>query len=325
MAATPSIAQEASQLPQDIVVPTVPQTTVPLVVASEPATTTTQPIVIPNVAATSEPMVEPIAEPEPVAETAPAATSTSRSTTTRRVGPVAPADPSPISADNIIAETSAADVPLIDDGEGAEASAALPTSDVATPAPITTGNEGSKANADLVMAGGAAALGFGFIGLLMAGSARRRRRNRAGTVAAAQTEPVGRLFEPKDRAVKSATVASVPASENVRETAPVRTAAIPEGGLSWSSKWNDQGYVNASPTLAAAPAAALPKDAEGRRRLIDRLTYAQPDETIPFHSPKARRRRARLIVQTLRQKMREQPNLDFGRFYRSFGRRNAYA
>jgi hypothetical protein len=61
-------------------------------------------------------------------------------------------------------------------------------------------------------------------------------------------------------------------------------------------------YVPAATVAAGVGAAALatgrvPETAEGRAELLDRMTRAEPDEANPFRSPKARRRRARLIMQ----------------------------
>ncbi len=50
---------------------------------------------------------------------------------------------------------------------------------------------------------------------------------------------------------------------------------------------------------------AVPVSAEERAELIDRMVAAQPDASNPFTSAKARRRRARLIVQSLPQTARE--------------------
>ncbi|GGD68092.1 hypothetical protein GCM10010990_17020 [Croceicoccus mobilis] len=76
--------------------------------------------------------------------------------------------------------------------------------------------------------------------------------------------------------------------------------------------------VEATPAPVSDNAIAQAKTPEGRSNLIDRLTSARPDAANPFHSLKARRRRARLILQTLMQRMKENPNLDFARFYRGF-------
>lgn len=50
---------------------------------------------------------------------------------------------------------------------------------------------------------------------------------------------------------------------------------------------------------AIALPSTLPDSAAERRALLDRLVAAQPDRANPFRTPKARRHRARLIMQSI--------------------------
>ncbi|RVQ68704.1 hypothetical protein EKN06_00260 [Croceicoccus ponticola] len=204
-----------------------------------------------------------------------------------------------------------ADVVVIDNAESAEGAAVLATAESARSRPVTTGQEDSESGASMTMAGGALALGLGFAGLLLAGASRRRRRPLANEPAAAgKVKPVS--HRDGDGYV----------------TSPVRTASKPAFAVSasnpaaaYSSKWDSTTFVNASPLLGALPNGAPPRTPDGRKALIDRLVRARPDHANPFRSTGARRRRARLIVQSLTQRMADQPQIDFRRVYESFGRR----
>ncbi|MGV3511423.1 MAG: hypothetical protein ACO1OX_05400 [Novosphingobium sp.] len=52
-----------------------------------------------------------------------------------------------------------------------------------------------------------------------------------------------------------------------------------------------------APTVAMTP--AMVRTASEREELIERIVAAEPDEANPFHSRKARRRRARIMVQSM--------------------------
>ncbi|MBS7668534.1 hypothetical protein [Croceicoccus gelatinilyticus] len=326
LTATNALAQDATS--PDIVVPTVPTVT-----EAAPTTTATTPQIVipdptpsqaaaiaPTVQAEPEPTVvaapvEPV-EAAPVAD-APAAVTAVPSEPSTRVASVAAADPSPIQQADIAAEAESAGVPVVDDA--VESDPALAATSSATAAPLSDPAAGDDTNATLTMAGGAAALGLGFVGLFMAGSARRRRRDRHGTTAAMTDERKTLPLRKEPATVPAAAVAPTAAipAEPEPAIAQRRQPNVTYGG----SKWDDAGYVNASPASAVLPAGEVPRSAEGRRALLERLVRAKPDEAIPFRSPKARRRRARLIVQSLTQRLREQPNLDFRRFYQGFAQR----
>lgn len=327
LTATSAMAQDAAS--PSIVVPTVPTVT-----DTAPTTTATTPqIVIPDptpsqaaaIAPTvqAEPMptdavdpVEPV-NAAPVAASSPAPRASTPSEPSTRVSNVAAADPSPIRESDIAAQAANAGVPIVD---GAiETDPALAATSSATTAPASNPSAGDETNAVLTMAGGAAALGLGFVGLFMAGSARRRRRDRHGATAAMTDESKTLPLRKEPVAVPAGSaVAPNAISANPKPAAAQRRQPnVTYGG----SKWDDAGFVNASPAAAALPSGDVPRSAEGRRALLERLVRARPDEANPFRSPKARRRRARLIVQSMSQRLCEQPNLDFRRFYQSFAQR----
>ena len=72
-------------------------------------------------------------------------------------------------------------------------------------------------------------------------------------------------------------------SDDVRPTAPASPGA----------KSDEQGRSAPAPTLRQG---ALPRTSEERSRFVEGLVDARPDEANPFHTRKARRRRARLIL-----------------------------
>lgn len=295
--ATPAIAQDASA--PVVIAETPPASAAPTIVIPDP-------IVIPE----SEPAATMASEPAPVA-------ATERSSQTSVVQRRAPVRSEPVAT-----AARSEPAPVLDSAsiiETAPASEAQPLAEpVAVAAPIAdaspaTGlDEASSDNSTVMMAAGGAATALAVLGLFMAASARRRRRAVGGEALARPA------FEPE---AQRHTAAATPA--------PASTAAVAPAGFVVShavnrdrnfSKWDDPVYVDATP--AAVAGRSVPNTPEGRKALIDRLVRARPDRTNPFRSLAARRRRARLIVQSLAQRMQQQPNLDFRRFYDSFGRRD---
>ncbi|WP_144095260.1 hypothetical protein [Croceicoccus sediminis] len=325
MTATNALAQDAA-LPE-IVVPTVPTVTeaapakttqpAPQIVIPDPTTSPATTIAAesgPTVTAAPVEQVEaaPIATAPSVSQ--PTATTLNRSESSARAVVSDAADVSSTRQADAANDAEIAGLPATDtaiDGDGA-----LAATSAATALPVSGDVSGKENNATLTMAGGAAALGFGFIGLFMAGSARRRRRDRHGATAAITDE---RKAMPLRKRVPDA--AAAPNDAMVAEARPVAVQRRQPNVTYGGSKWDDAGFVNASPTIAVLPTGDVPRSAEGRRALLKRLVRARPDEANPFRSPKARRRRARLIVQSLTERLREQPNLDFRRFYQGFAQR----
>lgn len=148
-------------------------------------------------------------------------------------------------------------------------SAAAPV-DLTTAEPMATAAplEGTESN-DLLLAGLAGALGLGAIGLFAA--TRRRRVEPDDTVV--EYEPVTAPIEP---------VLATPTPA----TTLVRPAFTPLGA------WNEP----RAPLAQSADNRALSLN---RTALLARMVAAEPDANNPFTSGKARRRRARLMLQSL--------------------------
>lgn len=145
---------------------------------------------------------------------------------------------------------------------------ALPA-DLAGP-PIATAEPVAPDNSnDLLLAGLAGALGLGAIGLF---AATRRRR-------ASYDEPVVE-YEP----------VSQPA-EPVAQT-PQRNATLAEPAFTPLATWNEPRVPQAQPSDSSALNL-------NREALIERMIAAEPDTNNPFTSGNARRRRAKLMLQSM--------------------------
>lgn len=65
--------------------------------------------------------------------------------------------------------------------------------------------------------------------------------------------------------------------------------------------------------------ASVPTDPEEREELIQQMVEAEPDRVNPFQSRKARRKRARLILQSLHRRFEDaRPNFDIAKFRRDW-------
>ena len=122
---------------------------------------------------------------------------------------------------------------------------------------------------DLLLAGLAGALGLGAIGLFAA--TRRRRVSPDDTVV--EYEPVSEAAEP------------------VAE-APQRNATLAAPTFSPLAAWSEPRVPQAQPSDRSALNF-------NRAALIDRMVAAEPDANNPFTTNKARRHRARLMLQSM--------------------------
>lgn len=275
-------------------------------------------IVVPDI---DLPAVEAEAEAEAEASDAPAASSAApvrNSASATTVSAAEPAEPVALPA-------------------AMEPAIAPVLSDPAASAPVeqTRVTQETTTNADWMFMAGAGAAGLLLVVLLLAVAARRRRGNRAmRQQAAAGRQEAAVRIDP----VEPATAEPKPLHRNLDGNGNVTTrsaatrqpvSAAPSAATTRSVSFGAGPEHVVMPHLPRDPvvdrsvpvsaSAAQAETAEGRHELIDRMVAAEPDRAIPFHSLKARRRRARLIVQTLVQRMKDNPNLDFGRFYRNFG------
>lgn len=134
---------------------------------------------------------------------------------------------------------------------------------------------------------------LGVIGLGIAGFVATRRRRRDEVV-------YDEVYEPDLAYAADAPTTSIPDELAVRP--------------------QDRAYAAAAPVGAAAftmPHGPVPSG-EARERLLAEMVAAEPDEANPFTSAKARRRRARIILQAREQEQSQQAAAPFDwRTYRS--------
>ena len=237
----------------------------PVAPVAQPAPT----IVLPPVVV--QPAPAPAIETAPVTADAPAARTATpkpvaRTATTKPVA--APANRSaPAAAASATREVTAPvaeTAPIAPVGE----TDALPA-DLAGP-PVANAEPASPDNSnDLLLAGLAGALGLGAIGLFAA--TRRRRVTPDDTVA--EYEPVSEPVEP------------------VAE-APQRYATLAAPAFTPLKAWSEPRVPQTQPVDSRALNL-------NRAALLDRMVAAQPDANNPFTSGKARRHRARLMLQSL--------------------------
>jgi hypothetical protein len=124
-----------------------------------------------------------------------------------------------------------------------------------------------------------AAVALGVVGLGLAGAVALRRRRRH------EAELYDEVYETEPQFVAEAPVTSIPDELAVGSAEPaIAPAAQP----------------------VAIPAGPVPTG-EARQRLLDEMTAAAPDEANPFTSSKARRKRARIILQAREHEQSTEP------------------
>jgi hypothetical protein len=159
------------------------------------------------------------------------------------------------------------------------------------PEPVDPRQEDSVRSAvdlpdELLAAMGLGVIALGGIGLF---NLRRRRREQA---------LYDEVYEPEPEYIAEEPVTSIPDELAIRPAQPVPAMAA-----------NGQSYV--------MPEGPVPTG-EARQQLIDAMVAAPPDEANPFTSLKSRRKRARIILQSREQELREQATQPFDwRTYKS--------
>ena len=223
-------------------------------------------IVLPPVALQPAPVIEPappVQAPVPRVATPRVEARTARArpvaTQVSRTAPVAPTA-LPREATAPVADT--APIAPVAETDPLPADLAGPPSATAEPAAPDNSN-------DLLLAGLAGALGLGAIGLFAA--TRRRRISPDDTVV--EYEPVSEPAEP---------VAEV----------PQRYATLAAPAFTPLAAWSEPRVPQAQPSDRSAPNL-------NRAALLDRMVAAEPDANNPFTTAKARRHRARLMLQSL--------------------------
>ncbi|AKH41975.1 outer membrane biosynthesis protein TonB [Altererythrobacter atlanticus] len=266
-------------------VPQQPVQTEPAIVVPESVTSP-----VPIAAPEPEPAPEPVAEaaPEPVAEPSPAEETAAQPVVRQSA------------ASEVAAPTEATGADGTEEGvgEGAVDIAPLAAADEPVAAePVAAADEGVSDEALVTILGLLLALGVGVWGVTALQRSRRRKIHKMAVdsgVKQTRPEPVQPVATPVQP------VADEEPERDIREWAqpaalkPVTASAAPRAD---SARANSGGLANAGAAIALPR--TMPASFEERDALIKRMIAARPDRANPFTSPKARRRRARLILQSL--------------------------
>lgn len=299
LGSTPAMAQDAAptiQVPPPTSTTAAPSAAnAPLIVPQ--ATPAAKPtVVLPDVTAAPAPQPVASAEPAPRAEAAQpkakAATQTpaqaQKASVSSRPATEATAarDSAPAPRDNAVAPDAA---PVKPEARNPISQPAPVTQARATqPAPAGDGIPGEA------IAGVLAALGLGAIGFAALRSRRRREdyvddepalEAAAAAPALARDPEVAPPAQPVGYAVEAAPAATIRDTQ-VMDRPPVMAAPV------MSELRRERTSTTAAPAI---PAEELSFDE--RTQLLDRMVEAEPDEANPFVSRKARRKRARLLLQ----------------------------
>ena len=289
LSSTPTLAQmaptseTASETPAVQPVPTFPEATAPAPLPAE-----TQPaIVLPTTlpAAVYETTVaapEPTAEPTPVeAEAAPATTRT------ERVAPraAAPATNSMPSEPQAVA-TESEPTPIAADTTAEPVETAAPAEPAET-APLVTNED--NAQFWVAVLAGLVAVALAIWGFIAIG----RRKTVQRRIAAVERPVVTPRPEPAERIATSAPTVTPLATARPQTAAP----SLAHSGA------------------AVALPSRMPATFAERDALLKRMVSAKPDRANPFTTPKARLKRARLILQSLgRDFDGREPWIDFSQY-----------
>lgn len=275
LGSTTGFAQEAAPVVSVPPAAPAPAITAPPPVSAAPTVAippvTVQPTAPQPEAAAAEPAPAPArAEPAPrQAAAAPAAGAPAAAT---------PADTAP-AVPAAVPPESALQTPL----DTAELDTAEPAPVIQAPAPAAEADTGGLTGEEVGFLALLAAIGLGGIAFLVMGMRRRRRT-------ASEVEVHDYTPEPAVTGLQQPVV--------MTET-PVRANPV------YDVADHPAQPAMASPTMTAprsAPTEAFamgsgPFPTDDRQHLIDRMVAAEPDEANPFTSRKARRRRARLLLQ----------------------------
>jgi hypothetical protein len=288
LASTPLAAQEAAPT---IVLPDVTTQAAPAAPVAAPAPVAPAPAT-PAPVMTSAPVVQAVPQPEtapaePVAAPAAAATAAPRAAARTPAAPAAPpvaAAPAPAPLTPEPANPEA--VPAFSDAFPAETVAP-----VAAPAPTQAAApvDGDGVATEALLAGGAV-LGLGLLGFV----AFRRRKPGQPTQAAPVVQ--------KPRVVPAATPVTTTVAAPASAAAHIhQTDQRPAAPAQWAAAQRTTQPISAANSGAVALPRTSPEDFDERDALLRRMAMAKPDKANPFRSPKARFRRARLILQSLGQ------------------------
>lgn len=273
-------AQDAATASPPLVLPGDPVAAAPSVPAPQPAPVT---ITVPEVA--------PVEAAAPAASSEPAARAAATRPAPRREQPVtarAAVDRSP-------AQVTSAPVRDAAEPLSAPIPASVPAATVSEAAaePLAVAPLADEQQTDMTEALAKMLAGLLVVGGAIAAFVALRRRSRAE---AHMDEAVAISAPPHRTETRSPATAA--------HTIPA-AAPLAEPGMAHS------GVTPAPAPLASGGAIALPRvaptDPEERGELLRRMVEAEPDRANPFTSPKARLRRARLILQSLGRKFENGP------------------
>lgn len=185
---------------------------------------------------------------------------------------------------------------------------------------------------DILAIGGAGLLALILFGLF----ALSRRPRRKQKMRAAKPRPIYRetpvvkadaMPEPELKSDPEIEPASMPVAAVQPEPTRAEIDEISTARLAKDAE--SKHYKPLANTGASVPLPAeKPATMEGRTELLDRLTNAKPDRANPFVTYKARRRRARLILQSIGRKFENGSWIDFSQYPLNFpelGQRQAAA
>lgn len=261
-----------------------------IVLPSDPAPQRAAPTASPTVAVPTEPVEVETAAPAPrpapaKAETASPARAAPSARTAAPAAPNATATaPGSVAATPVVAETVAAST------EPVSTAPPVQQSEQSTTAPVAAEPVDHTELLAQILAGGAG------IALLLIGFMALRRR---------RTDPAAVEHPPL---AVDAPVAEEPV---IVEPAPIADPGFfaPRGDtLAVAGGLPNEGAAVALPRTA-------PTDPAEREALLQKMTEARPDRANPFRSPKARRRRARLILQSLSRKFENAtPRIDLSQY-----------
>jgi hypothetical protein len=287
--AIPALAQDAATADPVIVLPSDPA----------PATVPAPEIVLPEstAAATAAPVAIPEA-PAPTATTAAreAVVTAPRSTATTPARTPVAASSQRVAASNASVVQPA--TPVLEEATTTASSEAAPAAAEPTLAAAPVAANTDSNTDELALAGILGALGLVAVGGV-AVAASRRRRDR--DIVDETYEPMA--YEQDDEPIAEEPLVAQPAPV-IRE--PVFTAPpAPAPALSRTQSNGDP---------VALPA-ELPDSFEERDALLQKLVAAKPDRANPFTSPRARARRAKLIMQSLGRSFTERkPRIDLSEY-----------
>lgn len=286
--AIPALAQDASVADPVIVLPpeTAPATSAPQITLPEPVAEASAPVLaqVPEPVATT-------AAPAPVAISPRSAATTPVRTTAST--PVQPAQAEPVS---ISGSASDADTPVVAAAPAQPVTSPSVTAPTVAPSPVaaTVANDTDE----LALAGMLGALGLVAVGGIAFAASRRRRNS-------VQTDEI---YGP---------VAYDPVDEPIVET-PVVVAPQPVMTQAAYTTPAPKAPVMARHTGVGDPVALpaeLPETFEERDALLHELVAAKPDKANPFTSPRARARRAKLIMQSLGRSFKDRkPRIDLSEY-----------